>query len=71
MFVDTSMAARGLEVYKRYGVGEDVWERSFAPRQVRMITVNEVANVAVFLASDEASAINGHALYVDNGALAG
>ncbi len=71
MFVDTSMAARGLEVYKRYGFGEDVWEKSFAPRQVRMITVNEVANVAVFLASEEASAINGHALYVDNGALAG
>jgi NAD(P)-dependent dehydrogenase (short-subunit alcohol dehydrogenase family) len=71
MFVDTSMATRGLEAYKRHGFGDDVWEKSFAPRQVRMITPDEVAKTTVFLASDEASSINGHALYLDNGALAG
>jgi NAD(P)-dependent dehydrogenase (short-subunit alcohol dehydrogenase family) len=71
MTVDTSMAARGLEAYKRYGFGEDVWEKNFVPRQGRRITPEEVANAAVFLASDESSPINGHALYLDNGALAG
>jgi NAD(P)-dependent dehydrogenase (short-subunit alcohol dehydrogenase family) len=71
MSVDTGMAARGLEAYKRYGFGEDVWEKSFAPRQVRLISPEEVANAVVFLASEESSSINGHALYLDNGALAG
>jgi len=71
LFVDTGMASRGLEVYKRYGFGEDVWEKSFVPRQVRLVTPEEVANAAVFLASDESSPINGHALYLDNGGLAG
>ena len=69
--VETSMATRGLEAYKRYGFGEDMWEKSFAPRQARLITPDEVANATIFLASDESSPINGHALYLDNGALAG
>jgi 3-oxoacyl-[acyl-carrier protein] reductase len=38
---------------------------------VRLVTPEEVANAAVFLASDESSPINGHALYLDNGGLAG
>jgi dihydroanticapsin dehydrogenase len=71
MFVDTGMAARGLEAYKRYDFGEDVWEKHFAPRQGRLITPDEVANAAIFLASDDSSPINGHALYLDNGALSG
>jgi NAD(P)-dependent dehydrogenase (short-subunit alcohol dehydrogenase family) len=71
MAVDTSMATRGFEAYKHYGFGEDIWEKQFAPRQVRLITPEEVANAALFLASDESSPINGHALYLDNGALAG
>lgn len=71
MAVDTGMAARGLEAYKRYGFGDNAWETHFAPRQARWITPDEVANAALFLASDEASAMNGHALYLDNGALAG
>lgn len=71
MSVDTGMAKRGLEAYKRYGFGADVWEKSFVPRQARLITPEEVANAATFLASDESSAINGHALYLDNGALSG
>lgn len=71
MSVETGMAARGLEAYKRYGFGEDVWEKHFVPRQARLITPDEVANAAIFLASDESSSINGHALYLDNGALAG
>jgi enoyl-[acyl-carrier-protein] reductase (NADH) len=65
------MATRGLEAYKRYGFGEDMWEKNFVPRQVRRITPDEVANAAIFLASDESSAMNGHALYLDNGALSG
>lgn len=71
MAVDTSMAARGQEAYKRYGFGEDVWEKYFVPRQVRLITPDEVANAAIFLASDESASINGHTLHLDNGALSG
>lgn len=71
MFVDTSMASRGLEAYKRYGGGDESWEKNLSLRQVRLITPQEVANAAVFLASDESLAMNGHALYLDNGALAG
>lgn len=71
MSVETGMTARGLEAYKRYGFGEDVWEKHFVPRQARLITQDEVANAAIFLASDESSPINGHALYLDNGALSG
>jgi NAD(P)-dependent dehydrogenase (short-subunit alcohol dehydrogenase family) len=71
MFVETSMATRGFEAYKRYGFGEQVWRQEFAPRQVRMISPEEVARAAVFLASEDASALNGHALHLDNGALAG
>jgi len=69
--VETSMTTRAQEAYKRYEFGEDVWEKLFALRQVRMITLDEVANAAIFLASDESVTINGHALYLDNGALAG
>lgn len=71
MFVDTSMASRGLEAYKRYGGKGEAWEENLSLRQVRLITPQEVANAAVFLASDESSAMNGHALYLDHGALAG
>jgi NAD(P)-dependent dehydrogenase (short-subunit alcohol dehydrogenase family) len=71
MLVDTDMTVRGLEASKRYGVGKDIWEKSFVPRQARLIKPEEVANAVVFLASDESSPINGHALYLDNGALAG
>lgn len=71
MFVDTSMAARGLEAYRRYGGDDDIWEKEVMSRQGRLITPQEVANAAVFLAADESSAMNGHALYLDNGALAG
>jgi NAD(P)-dependent dehydrogenase (short-subunit alcohol dehydrogenase family) len=71
MFVDTSMAARGLEAYRRYGGNDDTWEKEVISRQGRLITPQEVANAVVFLASDESSAMNGHALYLDNGALAG
>ncbi|HZZ49959.1 MAG TPA: SDR family oxidoreductase, partial [Pseudonocardia sp.] len=40
-------------------------------RQGRLGTVEEVAAAAVFLASDEASFVNGHALPIDGGGTAG
>jgi dihydroanticapsin dehydrogenase len=36
----------------------------------RLISTREVANVALFLASDEASAVTGSAVYVDGAASA-
>jgi dihydroanticapsin dehydrogenase len=71
MAVETSMTARGLEAYIRHGGSAEAWEQYIASRQGRLITPNEVANAAVFLASEDSAAMNGHALYLDHGALAG
>jgi NAD(P)-dependent dehydrogenase (short-subunit alcohol dehydrogenase family) len=40
-------------------------------RQGRLGTVEEVAAAAAFLASDDASFVNGHALPLDNGGTSG
>ena len=49
----------------RYGV--DVSDATLAMQQGRMGTPEEVANVVLFLASDEASFVNGAQIFVDNG----
>jgi len=47
--------------------GQQWEEEGMAATQGRICKPEEVANAALFLASDEASFVNGAALYVDNG----
>ncbi len=42
-------------------------ERDIAANQAEIAATREVASAVLFLASDEASFVNGAALYVDNG----
>ena len=64
-FIDTEMAHRGLEVFRKSGFPVDVL---VAYRQGRLGTAREVAHAVAYLASAEASFVNGHALAVDGGA---
>ena len=69
MVVDTAMGKNAVETFKTdYGI--PFWEILEA-RQGRMVTVEEVADAAVFLASDESGFVNGHELVLDNGAASG
>jgi NAD(P)-dependent dehydrogenase (short-subunit alcohol dehydrogenase family) len=69
MVVDTAMGRHAIDRYQKdYGI--PFWEFLQA-RQGRLATVEEVAAAAVFLASDESSFTNGHALVLDNGAATG
>lgn len=63
-FIETPHGQREVEELTRYGV--DVSEQALAEQQGRMCTPEEVANAALFLASDEASFVNGTHLFVDN-----
>lgn len=69
MVIGTDMGDRFIERYEKdYGIPvSDV----IIPRQGRLGEPREVADAAVFLASDAASFINGVALPVDNGGTAG
>ncbi|GIX31244.1 MAG: short-chain dehydrogenase [Porticoccaceae bacterium] len=60
-----------LEEYLRRAPDGAALERTYAAMQPlnRIATVEEVARAVLFLASDEASFITGHQLYVDGGAL--
>ena len=69
MLVETELGERFIERYE-YGYDVPISEM-LRVRQGRMITVDEVANNTLFLASDESSFINGHALVMDDGALSG
>jgi len=64
-FVRTPHGLREVEALQRLGV--DVSSAAMAAAQGRMCEPEEVAAAALFLASDEASFINGTHLFVDNG----
>ena len=55
------------EVRDLQALGVDVSEAAIAAQQGRIGTPEEVAKAALFLASDEASFVNGAHLFVDNG----
>ena len=56
---------REVDALQKLGV--DVSEAALAAAQGRMCEPEEVAAAALFLASDEASFVNGTHLFVDNG----
>ena len=64
-FVET---AHGLKEIAELDAAGQKWEESgMAATQGRICYPEEVAAAVVFLASDEASFVNGNATYVDNG----
>ena len=71
-YVDTEMVSRGIEkITSRTGRSEEeALEalKNMSP-QHRLVTVEEVAAVALLLASDEGRGINGQAINVDGGSL--
>lgn len=64
-FVRTPHGMREVDALQKLGV--DVSEAALAAAQGRMCAPEEVAAAALFLASDEASFVNGTHLFVDNG----
>jgi NAD(P)-dependent dehydrogenase (short-subunit alcohol dehydrogenase family) len=64
-FIRTPHGLREVEALQKLGV--DVSETAMATAQGRMCEPEEVAAAALFLASDEASFVNGAQLFVDNG----
>lgn len=64
-FIRTPHGLREVELLQSYGV--DVSEAALAAQQGRIGEPEEVARAALFLASDEASFVNGAQLFVDNG----
>lgn len=64
-FVKTAHGLR--EIDELDGLGQEWQEADLAATQVRICEPEEVAAAVLFLASDEASFVNGAALYVDNG----
>ena len=69
MVIDNAMGTRFVDRYQK-DFGVPVMQ-ALEGRQGRLGTVDEVASAAVFLASDDASFVNGHALALDNGGLSG
>ena len=64
-FVKTAHGLR--EIAELDGQGQEWQDGDLAATQVRICEPEEVASVALFLASDDASFVNGAAVYVDNG----
>jgi NAD(P)-dependent dehydrogenase (short-subunit alcohol dehydrogenase family) len=64
-FVRTPHGLREVAELQRLGV--DVSEAALAAQQGRICEPEEVARAALFLASDDASFVNGAHLFVDNG----
>lgn len=66
-FIKTAHGIRELKELQDYGV--DVTEADICRLQGRICEPEEVANAALFLASSDASFVNGETLFVDNGML--
>ncbi|MEB8386304.1 SDR family NAD(P)-dependent oxidoreductase [Rhodobacteraceae bacterium KMM 6894] len=64
-FVKTAHGLR--EIDELDGLGQEWQDADLAATQSRICEPEEVAAAVLFLASDEASFVNGTALYVDNG----
>ena len=64
-FIRTPHGLREVEALQKLGV--DVSDAALAAAQGRICEPEEVAAAALFLASDEASFVNGTHLFVDNG----
>ncbi|MDP3342219.1 SDR family NAD(P)-dependent oxidoreductase [Frigidibacter sp.] len=63
-FIATAHGLREIELLQKHGV--DVSEAAIATAQGRLCRPEEVASAALFLASDEASFVNGAHLFADN-----
>lgn len=63
-FIDTPHGQRELQGLSTHGV--DASEQVLAQQQGRLCRPDEVAKAALFLASDDASFVNGAHLFVDN-----
>ncbi len=68
-FIRTAHGLRELKELRQYSV--DVTEEDICRLQGRICEPEEVANVALFLASPESSFVNGETVFVDNGMLVG
>lgn len=66
-FIRTAHGNRELKELRKYGV--EVSEEDICRIQGRICEPEEVANAALFLASAEASFVNGETMFVDNGML--
>jgi NAD(P)-dependent dehydrogenase (short-subunit alcohol dehydrogenase family) len=66
-FIRTAHGIRELKELQGYHV--DVTEEDICRLKGRICETEEVANVALFLASSDASFVNGETLFVDNGML--
>lgn len=64
-FIATAHGLREIEILNKYGV--DLSESAIATAQGRLCKPSEVASAALFLASDDASFVNGAHLFTDNG----
>lgn len=63
-FIATAHGLREIDMLTRHGV--DVSESAIAAAQGRLCRPEEVASAALFLASDDASFVNGAHLFADN-----
>jgi NAD(P)-dependent dehydrogenase (short-subunit alcohol dehydrogenase family) len=68
-FIRTPHGLRELDELRRMGV--DVSEEDIVRLQGRICEPEEVAKAALFLASDDASFVNGETMFVDNAMLVG
>lgn len=64
-FIRTGHGLREIDALRRYGV--NVSEQDIIDMQGRLCEPVEIARVALFLASDEASFVNGECVFADNG----
>ncbi|TFW38711.1 SDR family oxidoreductase [Pseudomonas putida] len=64
-FITTAHGLREIDMLRKHGV--DVSEQAIAAAQGRLCQPSEVASAALFLASDDASFVNGAHLFADNG----